>query len=441
MRHIERVLIENFQSHERSDLRFGPGLNVIVGPSDQGKSAVIRAIRWALYNQPRGSDFVRVGTTTCRVSLTFSDGTEIVRERDKARNRYLLRLPGATEQVFEGFGSGVPVEVQRAHGMPEIALDADRSVVLNLGNQLDGPFLLSDTGSDRARAIGRLSGVHIVDAALRLVTRDLNQVRRDARRLEGEVGQLDEQLAAFANLPEQEAAVERAAAALARTRALLDRREQLAARRDGLARLEAEAAQSQAGFAALARLPEAQAAVAQAAAAQGQSQGLQRLLERHGLNARETAAAEVGLARLTGLTAAAAAEQRASAQAVLLSRLQAAAARWRALQAEEAAAQAQAAVAARAVQAAAPLAALEAAAQRLTALWGLQQRLAEVEHRRQEGMRLTLEVKKDILTQVQRYERVLRELGRCPVCLSPVGSDVIEHIARELLGEDERHAG
>jgi len=441
MRHIQRVVIENFQSHEYTDLRFGTGLNVIVGPSDQGKSAVLRAIRWALYNQPRGSAFVRVGATTCRVILTFSDGTEIIRERAGARNRYILRQPDTTEQVFEGFGANVPAEVQKAHGMPEIALDADRSVVLNLGNQLDGPFLLSDTGSDRARAIGRLSGVHIVDAALRLVQRDLNQVRRDARRLEGEVAQIDEQLVAYADLPEQEAAVARAVEVLAAAQAALARRQQLTALKEALGRFDAEAQQARAGLAGLARLPEAQAAVAQAGEALGRANRLQRLLEGHRQNAQEVDSAGAGLARLARLGEAMTAQERAAGLAARLSALAEAARRWQAQRAEEARTQAQAAGAARALQAEAPLAQLETAAARLDRLQALRQRLADVEHRRQEGERLTLEVKKELQTHVERYERVLRDLGRCPVCMSPVGNDVIAHIARELLGEDDRHAG
>lgn len=48
MKQITNLLIENFQSHSRSEFDFGKGLTVIIGPSDNGKSAVLRAMRWAL---------------------------------------------------------------------------------------------------------------------------------------------------------------------------------------------------------------------------------------------------------------------------------------------------------------------------------------------------------------------------------------------------------
>jgi DNA repair protein SbcC/Rad50 len=46
MTYINKVRIENFQSHEDTLMEFHKGLNVITGPSDHGKSAVMRAIKW-----------------------------------------------------------------------------------------------------------------------------------------------------------------------------------------------------------------------------------------------------------------------------------------------------------------------------------------------------------------------------------------------------------
>jgi len=88
---IKRIRIENFQSHKDTELSFSDGLNVIVGPSDQGKSAIIRAIKWVLYNEPRGTDFIRQGTNSARVTLELSNGYVITRERAPNKNRYTLK--------------------------------------------------------------------------------------------------------------------------------------------------------------------------------------------------------------------------------------------------------------------------------------------------------------------------------------------------------------
>ena len=53
---LQKVILENFQAHEMSVIEFTEGINVICGASDQGKSSVIRAIRWALPIHQRAPD-------------------------------------------------------------------------------------------------------------------------------------------------------------------------------------------------------------------------------------------------------------------------------------------------------------------------------------------------------------------------------------------------
>ena len=59
MRYIKKIILENFQSHKYSVIELNEELNVIVGPSDSGKSAIIRGLKWALYNEPSGDYFIR----------------------------------------------------------------------------------------------------------------------------------------------------------------------------------------------------------------------------------------------------------------------------------------------------------------------------------------------------------------------------------------------
>ena len=77
MKYIEKVILENFQSHKFTSVEFDRGLNIIVGASDSGKTAILRAIKWALYNDPAGDYFIREGATEASVSIFFSDKTSI----------------------------------------------------------------------------------------------------------------------------------------------------------------------------------------------------------------------------------------------------------------------------------------------------------------------------------------------------------------------------
>jgi len=263
MKYITSLELDNFQCHARTRLAFSPGLNVIVGPSDQGKTAIIRALRWVLYNEPRGSDFVRVGADTCRVAVSFDDGTRIVREKGPRTNRYVLYRDGE-EQVFEAVGWGVPPQVLAAHGMAALQLDADTGIFLNMGGQLEGPFLLEASGTLRAKAISQVIGAHIIDAAIRDVLNDEGRAARDEAQLSRDIAEWEEKLAEFADLPAQEEALQRAEQVLAQAHEVRQRVQRLLELKQKWVRAREEAARLGRVVARLEGLPRAERALGDA---------------------------------------------------------------------------------------------------------------------------------------------------------------------------------
>lgn len=440
MKHIRRVVIENFQSHAHSELEFGSGLNVIIGPSDNGKSAVLRAIRWALYNEPRGSEFVRSGARECRVTVTMSDGAEVVRELlltksgAASRNRYIVRLPGAEEQVFEGFGHEVPAEVTRAHGMPQVLLDTDKRVLLSFGSQLEGAFLLAESGSLRARAIGRLLGVHVVDAAVRNTQRDLRSVKGEVSRLERELERYDHELEPYANIPEQEAALEQAEAKLAEADALTRRLQQLERITGDLDRTERESIMVDAALSRLEDLAAAEQKLRAAEERYRHGARLERLaadLDRVGQESHQYRV------RIDALTALPMAEQRAREAAdrqARLSGLERIGTDLKRREKELAEARRQVTQLQAAPQAGDLLEAVAAKLQRLEKLQAKAKELADVAVRSAKGEEMVHEVEADLSGRLTEYERVLRHLGRCPTCMQPVPPAAIKRILAELAG-------
>ncbi|PRX31016.1 exonuclease SbcC [Orenia metallireducens] len=199
---IKSIELINFQSHENSKLNLDQGLNVITGPSDQGKSAIIRALRWVLYNEPRGSDFIRHGKKKCQVGIELSNGFKIIRKRTPSKNRYILITPEGEEHVFEKVGSGVPEEILEIHGMRKIYLGTDDETTLNIDYQLEGAFLLTDSGSIRAKTLGRLINVHVVDVAIQSTTRDIKRNSAEQNQLTELIAENEEKLKEFENLNE-----------------------------------------------------------------------------------------------------------------------------------------------------------------------------------------------------------------------------------------------
>ena len=90
---IQEVTIEGYQSHTNSTFRLSPGLTVITGPSDAGKTAIIRALRWFAFNEPTGEAFlhtirnpdgsIKEAVDQVKVSVTFDNGITITKTRRK----------------------------------------------------------------------------------------------------------------------------------------------------------------------------------------------------------------------------------------------------------------------------------------------------------------------------------------------------------------------
>jgi exonuclease SbcC len=184
--------ITNFQSHKESHLEFNPGVNVIIGESDSGKTAILRALRWVLTNRPGGDSFRSSWGGDTSIGI-WTENNLIVREKIGTNNIYRL---GDTE--FKAFGTEVPEEIQDALNMNEI----------NVQNQLDLPFLLRDSPGQVAAHFNKIAHLDAIDKSMQLIekwTRALNQQLKDN---ESNLLQQQESLTEYSYLPEMEKVIE-----------------------------------------------------------------------------------------------------------------------------------------------------------------------------------------------------------------------------------------
>lgn len=56
-----KLRIQNFQAHKDTTIEFDRITTIVGGPSDTGKSAVLRALKWVVKNEPKGTSFIRDG--------------------------------------------------------------------------------------------------------------------------------------------------------------------------------------------------------------------------------------------------------------------------------------------------------------------------------------------------------------------------------------------
>jgi DNA repair ATPase RecN len=175
---LKTIRIQNFQSLEDATLDLGQ-LNVLVGPGDAGKSAVLRAMRAAFLNDASDDD-IRHGAKKIEVALTFGDGTTIEYWKDKGKGGCYRMTDSNPEREFTKTGGAVPEEVAAYLGIGRIEVDPTTELTPQLSDQHDAPFILWETGSKRARILGKATRLDMVVSAQMLCKKELDQTRRSA---------------------------------------------------------------------------------------------------------------------------------------------------------------------------------------------------------------------------------------------------------------------
>lgn len=191
---ITRLQLRNFQSHKDSTLVLGPGVTVLVGSSDSGKTSVLRGLRWVVQNRPRGTGMIRKGTEEAKVAVETGTGDRIIRSRTKSKNRYELN-----GEPLEAMGSDVPEPVQEALPLGP----------LNLASQLEPHFLVLLSPGQIAGVIN--DALHLEDAkavADRLASR-VRQTRGEISRTEEVVEAAESRFSAYSGLDTYREGVDR----------------------------------------------------------------------------------------------------------------------------------------------------------------------------------------------------------------------------------------
>ena len=90
---IRGIKLVGFQSHVDTSINLTEGLNVITGPSDSGKTAVIRAVRWVALNEPQGDAVVNQSVGYAQVTIITDTGV-VTKVRNKGKVRYEINIDG-----------------------------------------------------------------------------------------------------------------------------------------------------------------------------------------------------------------------------------------------------------------------------------------------------------------------------------------------------------
>lgn len=230
--HITQIVLENFQSHKHSVFDVSEGLNVFTGESSNGKSAVMRAMRWLMDNNGKAQreSFIMHGADFAKVSAVLSDGTmvsRIIHQQSHKENGW--QIYDATTGETEVGNTRLVEKVRALFGYTKIAYDTGSDLDVNFMNQGEGWYFIGDhvKASERAKIIGAIFGTHYTDAVMRDLEKELRQVRQEARIREKDLLATTEQIETFSYLEEVADRVTKAETKLLALQALSDRRDQI----------------------------------------------------------------------------------------------------------------------------------------------------------------------------------------------------------------------
>ncbi len=170
---LHSVSITNFQSHQKTILEFSKGINIIIGQSDSGKSAILRALNWVINNRPSGETFRSNWGGDTEVVLSLEDKSEVLRYKTKkVPNGYQLhysteikKKTGNVANTFKSFGQDVPTEIKEIINFSS----------LNMSGQFDSPFLLDVSGGEVARYLNKIVNLEQIDSALSSIGKTLRE--------------------------------------------------------------------------------------------------------------------------------------------------------------------------------------------------------------------------------------------------------------------------
>lgn len=209
--YIEKAVFENFQSHEYTELNFSKGLNIFIGESRQGKTAILRGFHWVYENKPTGKRIIRKGADYARVTLFLSNGyiiSRYIEAKDNGKNGYEITDPTTGETTFHN--TKILPEVQSLLGYSPFVIDEDLKFNLNFQKQGDSWFLIGDnySSSVKAKMIGAIYGTQHADAVLRDLDSEERKVNEQIKLMDKEVELFNERIKKYDYLEDVEKTIQ-----------------------------------------------------------------------------------------------------------------------------------------------------------------------------------------------------------------------------------------
>lgn len=187
---LKSIHLRNFESHRNTLIEFSPGINIIAGASNHGKSSIIRGLYWIKDNKPNGSPMVSFWNRDSKnnpkkntfVEAILSNGNTLRRERSPDLNGYRIG-----DDKLEAVGMSIPDEVTKVLNLSDV----------NMQYQFDRPFLLDESPAEVARFFNKTIRLDIIDKVQQKAEELRKSINRDIKNSEERIKTIINQIETY----------------------------------------------------------------------------------------------------------------------------------------------------------------------------------------------------------------------------------------------------
>jgi exonuclease SbcC len=195
-RSIKKITLKNFQSYKDQEILLKPGLNLLLGSSDSGKSAILRAISFVFYNNPRSKTLIHNGESETSVKIEFSDGTKVTRILGD-RNAYEYVRPDGTSGSVDRIDKSIPDEIKKLLGNPP---EDDFNGYISYADQFSKMFLVDLNPTDLPRSMSNLARIEILEETAKELMSSYKSIEKQTKIDEKKLKSLAEERSIYAHI-------------------------------------------------------------------------------------------------------------------------------------------------------------------------------------------------------------------------------------------------
>ena len=204
MKKISKIHIKNFQNHEDTVIELADALNIITGTSDSGKTAIYRCLEYIYLMGAEGygswdSTWVQHGASYATISISFDDGTRLLRIKGDSKNEIYLFKEDDDEPYYAKTKVGIKYDQEVLDFLNNPFFDKEIGS-LPFTNQTDSIFLVGASESKIPEFIAKMSNFTEFEQAVNYLEKENNFFSKQIRISDEKIQKYKNDLEKYADL-------------------------------------------------------------------------------------------------------------------------------------------------------------------------------------------------------------------------------------------------